>query len=104
MKRPKSFQSAVIWYVVLLLAAPAPVFAQDARGGSKKFSQEQLDQILAPIALYSDSLLAQVLMASTYPLEVVLADRWVKQNRDLQGEQFNDALDNQALGRQCQGT
>src|SRR5687768_6878940 len=41
---------------------------------------EELEQVVAPIALYPDSLLAQVLMASTYPLEVVQADRWVKQN------------------------
>jgi len=37
----------------------------------EKFSQEELDQMLAPIALYPDSLLAQMLMATTYPLEVV---------------------------------
>ena len=95
MKRPKSFQTAVIWVLVLLLMAPAPVFAQDAQGGAKKFSQEQLDRMIAPIALYPDSLLAQILMAATYPLEVVMADRWIKQNRNLQGDQLNDALDNQ---------
>ncbi|MHB8908403.1 MAG: DUF3300 domain-containing protein [Syntrophales bacterium] len=95
MKRPKSFQCAVIWVLVLLLAAPAPVFAQDAQDGAQKFSQEQLDRMMAPVALYPDSLLAQILMAATYPLEVVMADRWVKQNRNLQGDQLNDALDNQ---------
>ena len=59
------------------------------------FRQEELDQILAPIALYPDSLLAQILMAATYPLEVVQADRWVKQNRNLPPEALNDALDRQ---------
>ena len=94
MKRPKSFQAVVIWVLVLLLAAPAIVFAQDAQTGTKKFSQEQLDQMIAPIALYPDSLLAQILMAATYPLEVVMAERWIKQNKNLQGDQLNDALDN----------
>ena len=49
--------------------------------------------MLAPIALYPDSLLAQILVASTYPLEVVEADRWVKRNKNLKGDQLNDALD-----------
>lgn len=94
MKRPKSFQLAVIWALVLLLAAPAPAFAQDEQDVAKKFSQEQLDRMMAPVALHPDSLLAQILMASTYPLEVVMADRWVKQNSDLQGDQRDDAIDN----------
>jgi len=49
--------------------------------------------MLAPVALYPDSLLAQILMAATYPLEVVQADRWVKANRNLKGDPLNDALD-----------
>jgi len=62
-------------------------------GTAGTFSQEQLDQLLAPVALYPDSLLAQILVASTYPLEVVEADRWVKRNKNLKGDQLNDALD-----------
>src|SRR5688500_2276253 len=58
----------------------------------KSFSQQELDQLLAPIALYPDSLMAQVLMASTYPLEVVLAERWVKANPSLKGKALEDAL------------
>jgi hypothetical protein len=49
---------------------PAPRSAQ-AAPGAKSFSQQELEQLVAPIALYPDALLAQVLMASTYPLEVV---------------------------------
>ena len=56
-----------------------------AQEGSGAFSNEQLEQIVAPIALYPDSLLTQVMMASTYPLEVVEADRWMKQNTEPQG-------------------
>jgi len=48
-----------------------------------QFNPEELEQIVAPVALYPDSLLAQVFMASTYPLEVVQAERWVKQNPKL---------------------
>ena len=48
--------------------------------GKKPFSPQELDQILAPIALYDDALLSQVLMASTYPLEIVEAARWQQAN------------------------
>jgi len=59
------------------------------------FSQAELDEMLAPVALYPDSLLSQVLMASTYPVEVVQADRWRKGNPDLGGDQLADALEQQ---------
>jgi hypothetical protein len=62
---------------------------------AKSFSQEELDQLLAPIALYPDALLAQVLMASTYPLEIVSAERWVKANSALKDEGLEDALQGQ---------
>src|SRR4029077_115047 len=54
--------------------------------------QDQLDALLAPIALYPDQLLSQVLMASTYPLEVVEAARFVQQNPGLKGEALDQAL------------
>jgi Protein of unknown function (DUF3300)/Chaperone of endosialidase len=52
----------------------------------------QLDQLVAPIALYPDPLLAQVLMASTYPLEVVQADRFAKANKKFKGDKLKEAL------------
>ena len=57
----------------------------------------QLEQILAPIALYPDDLLTQILVASTYPLEVVMANRWIAQpgNKDLKGDALLKALDGQ---------
>jgi len=55
-------------------------------------SQDQLDGLLAPIALYPDELLTQILMASTYPLEVVEAARFVKANPNLKGQALDDAL------------
>src|SRR4029079_5842177 len=57
--------------------------------------QEELEQLLAPIALYPDALLAQVLMASTYPLEIVQAAGWVKENAKLTGKALEDAMQKQ---------
>jgi len=81
-------------------AAPLPgqgaaVPATAAAPADKAFSQEELDQLVAPIALYPDALLAQVLMASTYPLDVVSADRWVKANPSLKDKALEDALQQQ---------
>jgi len=90
METKKIFIRILICLFALLTVMPPWVFAQNQQA---KFRQEDLDQMLAPIALYPDSLLAQVLMASTYPLEVVQADRWVRANRNLKGDQLNDALD-----------
>jgi hypothetical protein len=56
------------------------------------FSQQELDQMLAPIALYPDALLSQILMAATYPLEVVQAARWSRANTSLRGEQAVNAV------------
>ncbi|MGE0154029.1 MAG: DUF3300 domain-containing protein [Reyranellaceae bacterium] len=60
--------------------------AQPPAPAAKPFSTEELDQMLAPIALYPDALLSQVMMASTYPLEVVEAARWSKANPNLKGD------------------
>jgi hypothetical protein len=95
MKTLKSLRNMLVWLLVLLMAMPSPIFAQDSKTAPKKFSQEELDQVLAPIALYPDSLLAQVFIAATYPLEVVMADRWVKQNKDLKGDALNNAVSKQ---------
>jgi len=56
---------------------------------------EQLQQLVAPIALYPDSLVAQVLAASTFPAEVVEADRWVQAHADLKGDDLAKAVDQQ---------
>jgi len=82
----------LIWLLILLTLSPLWVFAQDQLT-TRKFGQGELDQMLAPVALYPDSLLAQILMAATYPLEVVQAERWAKANRNLKGDKLNDALD-----------
>jgi hypothetical protein len=66
-----------------LTLGPAALWAQDSK---KNFTPEQLDQLLAPIALYPDALLSQTLMAATYPLEVVEAARWTQANPNLKGD------------------
>jgi hypothetical protein len=71
--------------------APAPAAAAPAAQSAPLLKAEELEQIVAQIALYPDALLSQVLMASTYPLEVVSADRWVKANKNLKGEQLKTA-------------
>ena len=53
---------------------------------------ERLDQLVAPIALYPDPLLMQILMASTYPLEIVQAERWIKEHPKLRGEELDKIL------------
>jgi hypothetical protein len=87
----------LLWSLALLLAAPpGGIMAQGQdSGGQPTFMQEELDQMLAPIALYPDDLLAQVLMAATYPLEVVEAARWVQANPGLSGDQLAAALEQQ---------
>lgn len=81
--------------------ATAPVRAQDttalaqAQGqtqNEKTFSEAQIEQLVAPIALYPDPLLTQVLMASTYPLEVVEAARWSRDNPAIQGNAIQTAM------------
>src|SRR6478735_5410371 len=66
-------------------AAPATPAAA-APPAKKPFSPAEIDQMLAPIALYDDALLSQVLMAATYPLEVVEASRWQQANPTLTGD------------------
>ena len=80
------------WFVraLALLMAASVAFAQDR----VPFRQEELDQMLAPVALYPDSLLSQVLMASTYPLEVVQAARWLRANPELKGQDAVRAVEN----------
>ena len=68
-----------------MVALPMPAQAQ-APTERKPFSPEELDQMLAPIALYDDALLSQVLMAASYPLEIVEAARWSQANPNLKGD------------------
>ena len=95
MKTRRALIRGLSWLFMVLLAAPPSLVAQQS-GQAPVFKQEELDQIVAPIALYPDSLVAQILMASTYPLEVVQADRFAKQNASLKGEALTKALEAQS--------
>jgi hypothetical protein len=77
--------------------APAPDTAapEGAPPPHTQQTPEQLDQLVAPIALYPDSLVAQVLAASTFPEQVVEADRWVQAHPDLKGDALGQAVDQQ---------
>jgi hypothetical protein len=73
--------------------AMAQAAGSSATGSARAaIPQEKLDSLLAPIALYPDDLLAQALMASTYPLDVVAAARFVKENKDLKGDALDKAV------------
>ena len=82
--------------VPILSGASLPVSAQDQQDQQQPqqqpLTQQELAQLVAPIALYPDALLAQVLTASTYPLEVVMAARWSEKNPDLKGAALEDAM------------
>ena len=84
-------RDALAGLLALALAAPLPLLAQQPVA-PRSFGREELEQIAAPIALYPDALLAQVLMAATYPLEVVMAARFVQANPGLSGAALNEAL------------
>lgn len=94
MQKLRILMRLVALTLVLLLTLPAGAFAQEPQG-KPAFSQAELEQILAPIALYPDEVLAQILIASTYPLEIVQADRWAKQNSGLKGDALAKALEQQ---------
>ena len=96
MKKEKVFKQLLTWLLILIIVAPPAAMGQNTGGASKStFSEEQLSQMLAPIALYPDELLSQILMASTYPLEVVQASRWATQNKNLKGDALAKALETQ---------
>ncbi|MGA2878120.1 MAG: DUF3300 domain-containing protein [Bryobacteraceae bacterium] len=88
-------QALCIFCVALLLqfSAGTRLLAQGqpAPPPLQPLSSDQLDNLVAPIALYPDALLSQVLVASTYPLELVEAGQWLQRNQNLQGPQLVDA-------------
>ena len=87
---------AIILSLAFSVSLPLHAIAEEAPGEAtaqqQLLSEGELDALVAPIALYPDALLTQVLMASTYPLEVVQADRWAKTNKSLKGDKLEDAL------------
>jgi hypothetical protein len=87
---PPRRRSWLLGMLAFLVVVATPAGAQSTPG--PVYSQDELDQLLAPIALYPDQLLTQILIAATYPLEVVEAARFVQQNSDLQGDALDQAV------------
>src|SRR5215467_7300178 len=91
--------SRVILFL-LLWSLPLGALAQSPQPAAAPtqplLKQGELDQLVAPIALYPDPLLSEVLIAATYPLEVVQADRWAKANTKLKGDALSAALAKQS--------
>jgi len=83
---------ALVWCVPLGAMAQQPATAPT----QPLLKPAELDQLLAPIALHPDPLLSEILIASTYPLEVVQADRWAKSNTALKGDALAAALAKQS--------
>ena len=86
--------------LALMMATPGVVWAQatDTKPSQPEqalLKPEQLDALVAPIALYPDALLANLLAASTYPLEVVQADRWLQEHKKLKDEALKTEIDKQ---------
>ena len=93
-------RSKIAAAALALLAVSLPA-SQALRGPHStavqgQFTQAQIEQMVAPIALHPDALLTQILSASTYPIEVVQAQRWVDQNPGLVGSGLEEALQTQA--------
>ena len=98
--------------LALLMADPVAISAQTAdnppgpngtpqqatksAADAELLKPEQLEALVAPIALYPDELLANVLAASTYPLEVVQADRWLKERKTLKGDALKKEVEKQS--------
>jgi hypothetical protein len=100
----KLFKQVLIAFLgCLLVRVPAQAVAYNPTGQSgeqapapaAQQSPEELRQLVAPIALYPDALVAQILAASTYPTEIVEADRWMQSNFGLQGKKLAEKVNKQ---------
>ncbi|BDD87383.1 DUF3300 domain-containing protein [Desulfofustis limnaeus] len=79
-------------FLTLAMARPVSAQLEPDEELPPPFTEEELAQLLAPIALYPDPLLSQILMASTYPIEIVEAQRWIADNPGLSGEELDAHL------------
>src|ERR1700751_970022 len=101
MKRLQQSLSVLISFCLVLATAPAALAYQSDEPSTQmpvqaaKQTATQLQQLVAPIALYPDALVAQILAGATYPDQVVEADRWLQQNPDLKGEELGKEVDKQ---------
>src|SRR6267154_2930521 len=94
---PATARESVVPASIQETAAPAAEQTPEAVQGEAVAGQtpQQLQQLVAPIALYPDALVAQILAASAYPIEIVEAERWMLQHAELHGEALAHAVDEQ---------
>src|SRR5262245_34793078 len=87
---------AIVSAVVLVAVPGYPLAwsqpAAPADAPAPKIPNDQLDSLVAPIALYPDELLSQTLVASTYPLEIIQLEQWMKKNPNLKDKALADAV------------
>src|SRR5438067_9433966 len=103
----KLFRRVIAIIGLALLSSGSSAFAQQAQSQvmttttntdteqAPKIPNDQLDSLVAPIALYPDPLLAQTLAACTYPLEIIQLEQWMKKNKALKGKALADAVEKQ---------
>jgi hypothetical protein len=113
--RRKLFQGVIaVLFIGLLSPVCSVALAQQAQSQemtttapdteqAPKLPNDQLDSLVAPIALYPDPLLAQTLAASTYPLEIIQLQQWMDRNKNLQGKALADAVAKQPWDPSIQG-
>ena len=107
----KQLVSSVLSFLLVIATTPLETRAQQSApeaspgysGQGAPLSAEELQQITAPIALYPDALVAQILGAATFPDQVAFAANWLHQNSSLTGKALLQAVDQQTLGSQCEG-
>ena len=96
LRRCRAWRTLVaLLLVVTPLSGRAAETKPETKPESPTFTQAQLEQLVAPIALYPDGLIVQILISSTYPLEVVEAARWRTKNKDLKDDALDKALESQ---------
>jgi len=109
--RIKTGQSLVALLCVLsLIPGETAVYAQQTQQpdmpqeeAAPKIPNDQLDALVAPVALYPDPLLSQVLVASTYPLEIIQLQQWLAQHKDLKGDALVAAVEKEDWDPSIQG-
>ena len=80
-----------------------PAAQQPPQPAGQQLGQGELEKLLAPIALYPDDLVGQILTASTYPIEVVEAERWVSEHQNVHGDALQDAMQQQSWDPSVKG-
>jgi hypothetical protein len=109
--RGRTVQSLMAVLCALLMSrGDTGVYAQEAQQQdapqeeeAPKLPNDQLDALVAPIALYPDPLLSQVLVASTYPLEIIQLQQWLAQHKDLKDKALVDAVEKEDWDPSIQG-